>query len=550
MSKHIVKDVEFVICPYCDKVFYSCIQSGHLKKHNKSINDIITEFPNNPTCTKSFIDKQKDNRLKSLKNKYGDNITNISQVKKFKEKISDGIKKSSEISISKRKRTISQKIETNSNYYNEITHKCKKTKAKNHNGDSNYNNIDRMKKTKKEKYGDEYFTNQSKREDTNLKKYNYISPTMNPNISSKISETRNKNMSNNVIKFLDDIGIKLEGDYINSHYKHKFTCLKCGTSFTKIWNEIQQGYTCPICYPRYINSKSVPQKEIEEYLNNIGIETTSNNRLIIKPYELDIVSKNEKIAIEFCGLAYHNEDIINETRKIDARIYHLFKLEECIKNGYRLITIFEDEWFMKRNIVKDRLKYIFGKYDGLKIHARKCEIREISPNEKNVFLDNYHIQGRDTSNVKLGAFYNNELVSVMTFSHGNISKGQKEQKDNIWELNRFCTNSLYSIPGIASKLLEHFKRNYEWNIIFSYADRRWSDGRVYDVLGFKFDGYTAPNYWYINLNKGIKRIHRFYLRKRHDEPKDEPEWMIRRKEGYIRIWDCGNLKYIMNNEKK
>ena len=132
----------------------------------------------------------------------------------------------------------------------------------------------------------------------------------------------------------------------------------------------------------------------------------------------------------------------------------------------------------------------------------------------------------------------------MTFSHGNISKGSKHV-EGVWELNRFCSNYNYRIPGIASKLLTHFKRNYEWKEIFSYADKRWSTGNVYYKLGFELDHETIPNYWYI---KNFQRIHRFNLRKRPDEPKEIPEWVLRQEEGYLKIWDCGNMKFVLKKD--
>lgn len=130
----------------------------------------------------------------------------------------------------------------------------------------------------------------------------------------------------------------------------------------------------------------------------------------------------------------------------------------------------------------------------------------------------------------------------MTFSHGSLAKGVKRQDSLIWELSRFCTNYNFVIPGIASKLLEYFKKNYEWEQIFSYADRRWSFGQLYEQLGFCLSHVTTPNYHYWD---GVRRIHRFNLRKRPDEPNDIPEYILRLKEGYTRVWDCGNLKFIM-----
>jgi len=67
---------------------------------------------------------------------------------------------------------------------------------------------------------------------------------------------------------------------------------------------------------------------------------------------------------------------------------------------------------------------------------------------------------------------------------------------------------------------------------------------LYKKLGFQLEHITQPNYWY---TKGFGRIHRFNLKKRPDEPKDIPEYILRLKEGYTRIWDCGNLKFALEN---
>ena len=176
-----------------------------------------------------------------------------------------------------------------------------------------------------------------------------------------------------------------------------------------------------------------------------------------------------------------------------------------------------------------------------KIYGRKCTIEEISANIKNEFLDKFHIQGKDTTKIKLGAFYNNELISVMTFGQGNISRGGDPSKPLIWELSRFATK--YHIIGIAGKLLKYFQRNYSWETIYSYADLRYSNGNMYYKLGFSLKHQSSPTFFYL---KDSKRIHRYNLRKRSDEPKDIPEWKLRSDEGYYRIWDCGHLKFVLN----
>jgi len=395
---------------------------------------------------------------------------------------------------------------------------------------------EKTKKTMLNKYGvenpfqSEEIKNKIKK--TNLKKYNTENLFQSGEIKEKIKKTNFNKMLEKIINLFNFLNLELISNYKHSRESIKLKCLKCNTIFETNYFYIQQGYgKCPNCFPKY---KSIEENKINYFVKSFNFKIIENSRDIISPYELDLYIPDEKLAIEFNGLYWHSE-------QFKTKNYHLNKTESCEKQDIKLIHIFEDEWILKKEIIKSKLKQLLNLNKDIKrIHARKCRIKEISPKVKNEFLNRYHIQGEDKSVVKLGAFYGNELVSVMTFSHGSISR--KKLNENNWELSRFCSNSNYHIPGIASKLLTYFKRNYEWNEIFSYADRRWSEGNLYYKIGFELDSITKPNYWYVK--NGI-RIHRFNLRKKYNEPKDVPEWVLRSEEGYCRIWDCGHFKFIM-----
>jgi len=443
-------------------------------------------------------------RVESNINKYG--VSNVSQV--------DDIKL-------KRDKTFIDKFGTSKIFTLEsIKEKSKETLLRRY-GENNPSKIDvfkiKRKKTNLDLYGSEYFLN------SDIAK-------------ERILKIKSEKFIYKLIKILEYIDLELLDEYKHAHYLHKWRCKKCGNVFEQIWNIIQQGYKCPSCNPRIVST-------YENELRNFILEIIPSNsieyniRSIIKPKELDIYIPSKNIAIEFNGLYWHDENHNKDSK------YHLNKTLKCKEQNIKLIHIFEDEWIFKKDIVKNRLRQILRVNNSQKIHARKCIVKEIDSKTKNEFLEKYHIQGPDTSKIKLGLFYNNELISTMTFSHGNISKGSRSIPE-VWELNRFCSNSNYIINGAASKLLEYFKRNYSWRIIFSYADRRWSDGNLYYRLGFELNKETAPNYWYI---KGLERIHRFNLRKNNTDPKDIPEWILRYKEGYSRIWDCGSLKFILKN---
>ena len=68
------------------------------------------------------------------------------------------------------------------------------------------------------------------------------------------------------------------------------------------------------------------------------------------------------------------------------------------------------------------------------------------------------------------------------------------------------------------------------------------------MLGFKHTHDSDPNYWYI---KQDRRIHRFNFRKNVLKDKLEKfdpsisEWKNMVNNGYNRIWDCGNMKFVL-----
>jgi len=330
----------------------------------------------------------------------------------------------------------------------------------------------------------------------------------------------------------------LSKQYINSHSKVDFICPQGHHNKIAVYSW-KNGQRCGECFRGGISKIEV---EIYNFIHQSFPDASHNDKSIIFPLELDIVIPSKKVAIEYCGLYWHSE-LLGKTKN-----YHLNKLNKAKEQGYRLITIFEDEYLNHKEVVLDRLKIILGVSNSTKVNARDCTIKEIDTKVARIFCDTYHLQGYGNSNVKLGAYLNNQLLSVMTFSKPSVAKGTKSSDDNTYELNRFCSKIGYNIRGIASKLLTHFNRNYKPSSIISYADKRWSDGNLYKMLGFKHTHDSDPNYWYI---KQDRRIHRFNFRKNVLKDKLEKfdpsisEWKNMVNNGYNRIWDCGNMKFVL-----
>ena len=328
----------------------------------------------------------------------------------------------------------------------------------------------------------------------------------------------------------------------NSMYS-EVLCNTCNHQFAQYH---QSYFMCPRCFPR---NRSVYEFEIETFLrelvdsDNILLNTRS---ILSSGKELDFVIPSKKLAIEFNGIYWHSE-LQGKNRK-----YHAQKTEEAESIGYTLLQIFEDEWIANKEIIKNKIRRLLGKQSTTKIYARKCIIKEVKYKQTRDFLNTHHLQGADSCKHRYGLYYNDELISVMTFSKPNASRGPGYSKNinDEYELSRFCTHTDYVCVGGASKLLNYFIHTIFPKKIYSYADRRYSSihTNVYQSLGFTFASKTAPSYWYFTY-KDITRKHRFnFTKKRTIELGGDPnktEWENMVNLGYDRIWDCGHLKYIL-----
>lgn len=319
--------------------------------------------------------------------------------------------------------------------------------------------------------------------------------------------------------------------YVDSTTKVDINCKEHGIFKVAPYNFLN-GKGCPKCNP----NTSKAETEIIDILKNYFIDIEQSNKTVLNGKELDIYIPSKKLAIEYNGLYWHSDNFKDKN-------YHSDKLNMCLNNGIRLIQIFEDEWLYKKDIVISRIKAILGVTDN-RIYARNCEIRKVTHSEACNFLDNNHIQGSVNSSIRLGLYYKNELISIMTFGALRKSLGSNK-KEGSFELLRFCNKINTNVIGGASKLLKYFEINNKPLEIISYADLRWSIGDLYKKLNFEFVHKTKPNYFY---TKGSIRENRFKYRKsellKDGFDKNSTEKEIMKNKGYYRIYDVGTLKFI------
>jgi hypothetical protein len=279
------------------------------------------------------------------------------------------------------------------------------------------------------------------------------------------------------------------------------------------------------------------EDEMIDFIKELGIiNIESNNRTILNGFELDIYLPDQKIAIEMCGVLWHSFGTTfpnNSHKEKIEKTKHLEKYNKCKNLGISLITIFDNEWMINRDIVKSIIANKLGKTKN-KIFARKCVFKEISKDESLIFLEKNHIQGKCKYSKSYGLYYHNEIVSMMSFGNRKLGRGNAQ-----YELVRFCNKLNTSVIGGASKIL----KNSKIYSFISYCDLRYSSGGLYNTLGMNLIRTSPPNYFY-TLDK-INLQHRMNFQKHKiSSPGDNrTEWEIMYDKGYRRIYDCGNLVF-------
>ena len=281
-------------------------------------------------------------------------------------------------------------------------------------------------------------------------------------------------------------------------------------------------------------NRSAGERELYQWLCDQNISVQANDRSTIAPLELDIVLPEYGIAIEYCGLYWHSEQSGKSSR------YHKNKHDLCLAKNIQLITLFEDEWNDKKEIIKQKLLYKIHKSPQRKVFARKCEIREVCTSTVGSFFNDNHIQGNGPGSVCYGLYFNDELLAAAKFI---ISK------KGIATLNRYATCCI--VVGGCSKLVSaFFQKHNQIDSIISFADKRWSAGDLYVNTQWTLVNDIPPDYSY--SPDGKQRFHKFNYRRQylpnklHNFDASLSERVNCDQNGLLRIWDCGKSKYIIH----
>jgi very-short-patch-repair endonuclease len=497
-----------------------------------------------------MVDSVKEKIKKTNIGKYGvDNPFKATEVKqKIKNTVLDkyGVEYASQIpnAIEKKKKTFIEKYGVENPFMcDNIKEKSRKTCIEKY-GKEYYSQTEiykeQVKETNIEKYGVEFVLQseeiRDKSKNTLLEKYGTDNPMKSPEILNKVMESITRNSiekhgtKSPLQKNLTYMGKKLLNEpELFQEYLDKYTVYELqeifGCKSSTIYEYVKQfNLTIPI------RTGSSYENILSEILTENGIDHVRQDRSIISPKEIDIFIPSANLAIEINGLYWHSD-------KFKDKNYHYSKWKECHDKGIQLLSIMEDEFVNRSNTWISKILHICNKSKE-RIHARKCDIVELGKDGVYDFVEKYHLQGFALGKHYYGAYYDNELVAMMSFSN---TRNNKEI-----QMNRFCLKNGVIISGIANRLLKAYITDYDINEIVTYSDNRYSDGGIYRQMGFEMVNTILPDYSYV---KGMERLHKSGFKKSNIASKfgmdmsTKTEREAMEELGFVRIYDCGKVKW-------
>lgn len=286
-------------------------------------------------------------------------------------------------------------------------------------------------------------------------------------LKRRMTEEERKTFNNKIWKTKQE---RYGNKYYNNMEKTEYTCLQ------------RYGVVCQL-----LRDDVFPTTSSDTKPNLMFIELLTKNGIQIDDREFVINGRRKRYdirvgtnLIEINPSAYHNSTFCplrgNEAL---SRTYHYDKTHEATESGYRCINVWD--W-------DDPMKIVGLLSDKPIVYARKCAIKEVSAKDARIFLNKNHLQGYVPSKIRIGLFFNEEIVSIMTFGSPRYNKNFQ------FELLRYC--SICKVVGGAEKLFNFFLKKYNPESVVSYCDLSKFSGNMYYNLGFRLIKTSIGRHWY------------------------------------------------------
>jgi hypothetical protein len=287
-----------------------------------------------------------------------------------------------------------------------------------------------------------------------------------------------------------------------------------------------------------------------------GVEIRANDRRTVPGFELDAYLPALGVALEYNGVYFHSE-------LFRDRGAHAAKLRAANSAGIRLITVWEDDWLRRRDVVVRSVATKLGVTAALAARpgvdpraaqhwgARSLAAGEVDARTARAFLTANHLQGAVTCSRRFALTDDAGVVRALLALRSPRGGARAGRRAGEWEIVRYAT--LGTVPGGFSRLLACAERALADDVArwVTFADAMVSDGGLYERTGFAADRVLAPDYRYAGSRTGWVRMPKesFQRKRFRDDPElqwDESwtEAQAAARNGLVRVWDAGKTRYV------
>ena len=239
------------------------------------------------------------------------------------------------------------------------------------------------------------------------------------------------------------------------------------------------------------------------------VETACGREVIFTGKPSEGIMTEERFSAAIIPASINAAD--TETAGREAESLQSAISQTTAQTGIYPLTITEDRWHSQHEMMQSRLLAHLQIFT--QIYARNCEIKKIDKQTAAEFLDKNHSYGDAKCRYRYGLYLKRHtghnagdnmltpgtLVAVATFSNARKwIKGDKTIRSYEW--TRYASLSGVRLSGGMGKLLNAFIEEVNPDDIMTYADLEWSEGRVYETLGFALEGFKEPVSFYVDAS--------------------------------------------------
>lgn len=319
-------------------------------------------------------------------------------------------------------------------------------------------------------------------------------------------------------------------------WRYPWRCKVCSTEFMdSLETDSSSGHNkprCPKCFPNFVSMGEAALRGVVEAACP-DAKIVFGDRELLEGSEVDILVPALGVAIEYNGLYWHSAGAGGKDRE-----YHQGKLERLASLGYRLIYVWEDEWYQQPEAVAHIVSEACG--GGTYVDASHCTV--VTGEAFKEVVEVYHREGALGGVVTTYALADagNNVVAALQVAQ-RPGKGGKPGTAAV----RYTVSNGYRVPDGLSHLMAAAAGRVKGQKTFHVElDPSFDDTRAYEQAGFGLVKERGAQQWFTMrpYRYGVRRSRKEFVEyaREHGDTTIRPDTQLYQSRlqavGADRIW--------------